>query len=78
MRVLFTTLPGSGHWQPLIPFANALQQVGHEVAFATTPSACAVISALGFRCFSAGKDETVEEGQARRAKMAAMGAESPP
>ncbi len=77
MRVLFTALPSSGHWHPLIPFAEALQAAGHEVAFATTPAACAAISALGFRCFHAGADETVEEGRARRAKMATLGTESP-
>ena len=77
MRVLFTALTSSGHWHPLIPFAEALQAAGHEVAFATTPAACGAISALGFRCFGAGADETAEEGRARRAKMATLGTESP-
>ena len=77
MRALFTTLASSGHWHPLVPFADALREAGHDVAFATTPAACAAIAALGFRCFPAGADETPEDGRARRAKMAALGAESP-
>ncbi len=72
MRVLFTTTPGSGHWHPLIPFAAVLQQAGHEVAFATAPSACAAIAALGFHCFPAGEDETAAAAQARRDRMAPL------
>ena len=34
MRVLFTTLPYSGHVHPLVPFARALADAGHDVAFA--------------------------------------------
>ncbi len=70
MRVLLTTNPQSGHWQPLVPFAEALRAAGHEVAFAGTPVACAAISALGFDCFPAGADETAEDAQARRERQA--------
>ena len=76
MRVLFTTNPGSGHWHPLIPFADALRAAGHEVAFATAPSACAAISGLGYRCFVAGADETPEEAQGRRERAALSGTEA--
>lgn len=57
MRVLFTTQVGEGHWRPLAPFALALQDAGHEVAFATTPFGCGVLGAHGFTCFAAGEDE---------------------
>jgi UDP:flavonoid glycosyltransferase YjiC (YdhE family) len=70
MRVLLTANPQSGHWHPLVPFAEALRAAGHEVAFANTPVACAAISALGFPCFPAGADETAEDGQARRERQA--------
>lgn len=40
MRVLFTVHPASGHLQPLIPLARALERDGHEVA---------VFSAASFR-----------------------------
>jgi UDP:flavonoid glycosyltransferase YjiC (YdhE family) len=72
MRVLFTTTPGSGHWHPLVPFAEALEQAGHEVAFATSPAACAAIRALGFRCFLAGADDTATEAQAQRERLAVL------
>ena len=37
MRVLFTTQPGAGHFHPLVPLAQALRDVGHDVAFAGAP-----------------------------------------
>jgi UDP:flavonoid glycosyltransferase YjiC (YdhE family) len=65
VRTLFTTQAGSGHWRPLIPLAKAVQTAGHEVAFATTPVACADLSDLGFRCFPVGSDDwLVEPGAA--------------
>lgn len=70
MRVLFTTNPTSGHWHPLIPLAEALRVAGHDVAFATTPAACAAIAELGFHCFIAGADDTAAESQERRERMA--------
>ncbi len=72
MRALFTTNPQSGHWHPLVPYAGALQQAGHEVAFATASTACAALSAVGFRCFPAGADESADEAQARRVRMATL------
>ena len=76
MRVLFSTLPASGHWHPLVPFAAALRAAGHEVAFATASERCAAIAALGFRCFPAGTEETAEEAQERRDRLAVLGTES--
>src|SRR5215207_2869116 len=75
MRVLFTTLPGSGHRHPLIPFADSLRAAGHEVAFATTPATCSAIAAHGFRCFPVGTNETAEETRERGAKLVALGME---
>ena len=63
MRALFATQPGSGHWRPLLPLATALDAAGHEVAFATTPVACAAIAGYGFRCFPAGVDEWLVDAQ---------------
>jgi UDP:flavonoid glycosyltransferase YjiC (YdhE family) len=57
VRVLVTSQPGSGHWRPLVPLAKALQAAGHEVAFATTPVACATLADLGFHCFPVGIDD---------------------
>lgn len=61
MRALITCQPGSGHWHPLVPFAQALEAAGHEVAFASTPDTCSAVMALGFQAFPAGVDETTQE-----------------
>jgi hypothetical protein len=34
MRVLFATQPGHGHLNPMVPYAAALRDAGHEVRFA--------------------------------------------
>ncbi len=54
MRFLFTTIPGSGHFHPLVPTARALQHRGHEVAFAASPAFASAIEAAGFEAHSAG------------------------
>lgn len=68
MRVLFTSQPGSGHWRPLAPLAQALEAAGHEVAFATTPSFCPLIAEHGFRCFPVGVDDTDETAEREQRK----------
>ena len=55
-RILFTTLPATGHFHPLVPLARAAVAAGHEVAFATPASFCPTVEAVGFRCFPAGFD----------------------
>ncbi len=54
MRLLFTTLPGSGHFHPLVPTARALQGRGHDVAFAASPMFAPTIEAAGFEARPAG------------------------
>jgi UDP:flavonoid glycosyltransferase YjiC (YdhE family) len=75
MKVLFTTQPLSGHWHPLVPFASALADAGHDVAFATTPGGCAALAANGFRCFPAGADETDDERRARTESLSRLDGE---
>jgi UDP:flavonoid glycosyltransferase YjiC (YdhE family) len=54
MRFLFTTIPGSGHFHPLVPTARALQRRGHEVSFAASPMFAPAIEAAGFEAHPAG------------------------
>jgi UDP:flavonoid glycosyltransferase YjiC (YdhE family) len=54
MRFLFTTIPGSGHFHPLVPTARALRDRGHDVAFAASPSFAPAIEAAGFEAHPAG------------------------
>jgi UDP:flavonoid glycosyltransferase YjiC (YdhE family) len=52
-----------------VPLATALRAAGHDVAFATTPVACASLGDLGFRCFPVGIDDwLVEPGAAPTAR----------
>ncbi len=54
MRVLFTTLNGTGHLHPLVPLAQALEQAGHEVESACMPSFRLNVEAIGFPVFAVG------------------------
>jgi UDP:flavonoid glycosyltransferase YjiC (YdhE family) len=54
MRFLFTTIPGSGHFHPLVPTARALQRRGHDVAFAASPTFASAIEDAGFEAHPAG------------------------
>ena len=54
MRFLFTTIPGSGHFNPLVPTARALRVRGHDVAFAASPMFAQAIEAAGFEAHPAG------------------------
>lgn len=56
MRILFTSIPSSGHFHPLVPLARAAAAAGHAVAFAAGASFCPTVEAAGFRCFPAGFD----------------------
>ena len=56
MRALFTTQPGTGGFRPLVPFARALADAGHAVAFACPPLFSPQVEAAGFAAFPAGID----------------------
>lgn len=47
MRVLFSTTAGSGHFGPLIPFAKACCDTGHEVKVAAPASFSATVTGAG-------------------------------
>lgn len=47
MRFLFTAWPTPSHLLPLVPLANALQSVGHEVCVASGPGLTDAINACG-------------------------------
>ncbi|HSH59491.1 MAG TPA: glycosyltransferase, partial [Acidimicrobiales bacterium] len=66
MRVLFTCLPGFGHFHPMVPLAQAVRRRGHEVAFASAGDFCPVIERAGFPAFAAGLSLPEQLEQARR------------
>ena len=49
MRALFTSTQGTGHFNPLVPFARAFERAGHEVMFAGPPALGGSVEAAGFR-----------------------------
>jgi len=72
MRFLFTSIPGLGHFNPLVPLARALTDSGHDVAFVTSPSFADAVTRAGFEFIAGGIDwderrliETVPELHSR-------------
>ena len=61
MRILFTTTPLSGHFHPLVPFAHALRDAGHEVAVASPSALAGAVSQLGLRHVPAGLDRDLAD-----------------
>lgn len=61
MRVLFTTQPGFGHLTPMLPYANALADAGHEVRIASAPPFAEAIEGAGFRSIPIGIPFTWED-----------------
>lgn len=51
MRVLLSFVGGTGHAEPMVPFAGALRDAGHAVAFAGHPRYLPALEARGFLCF---------------------------
>ena len=54
MRVLFTTTPGRGHYQPMLPLAGALLDAGHAVRWAAAEEVCLRLRGRGFDTVSCG------------------------
>jgi UDP:flavonoid glycosyltransferase YjiC (YdhE family) len=56
-RMLFTSRPLAGHFEPLVPLAVAARAAGHTVAFATGEPCTSRARQGGFDAFHAGPDE---------------------
>jgi UDP:flavonoid glycosyltransferase YjiC (YdhE family) len=54
VRLLFTFIGGSGHFEPLVPVAHAAEVAGHTVAFGCGPSMAATVKSAGFTTFRLG------------------------
>ncbi len=54
MRVLFTSLPATGHFNSIMPLALAMRDAGHEVAVCCAPHFAERLAAVGLRHFSGG------------------------
>jgi MGT family glycosyltransferase len=72
MRVLFTTLPAYGAFQPLAPVARAFEAAGHDVAFAASATFCRVVHGAGFACYPAGVDWSFDDRESVYARVREM------
>lgn len=61
MRVLFTTPPLYGHFHPLVPYGQALNDAGHDVAFAVPEEFRTTVDNVGLRSFPAGSFESANQ-----------------
>jgi hypothetical protein len=48
VRVLFSSTRGAGHFNPLVPFANAFARAGQEVLMAGPPTLAGAVQNAGF------------------------------
>jgi len=74
LRLLFTCLPGFGHFLPMVPLARAAAAAGHELGFASAAGFCPQIEKAGFRAFAAGLSlpEQLEQSARRFPEQHAM------
>lgn len=54
MRVLFSFIGGSGHVEPLVPIARAIDAAGHTVALSCGAAMASTVERLGFPVFQLG------------------------
>jgi UDP:flavonoid glycosyltransferase YjiC (YdhE family) len=73
MRVLITSTTGSGHLNPLLPYARALAAAGHSVAVAVPPGAAARLAEVGVAHLPVGEPSGAETEALRRSIDAATG-----
>jgi UDP:flavonoid glycosyltransferase YjiC (YdhE family) len=60
VRVLLTSTQGAGHYNPLVPFAEALATRGHDVMFVVPPGLEATVRESGY-AFRIGADPPADE-----------------
>ena len=59
MRFLCSCCPLTGHFHPMLPLADALRDVGHEVVFMTGSELQGSVSEAGFEILVAGPEFSV-------------------
>jgi UDP:flavonoid glycosyltransferase YjiC (YdhE family) len=66
VRLLISSIPSHGHTYPLLPFAVAAREAGHEVHYATGAAFHPLVESLGFRPVAAGGEIGEAFGQVWR------------
>jgi UDP:flavonoid glycosyltransferase YjiC (YdhE family) len=72
VRALFTCNPELGHFLPLLPFASALIEARHEVAFVTPACFRDAVESVGFRWIKGGIEDDDPEMVALQAARQAL------
>ena len=62
MRILFATTAGAGHLGPLVPFAAAATELGHDVCVAAPGSAEPAVRRVGLPFHAVGESTGAERG----------------
>ena len=52
MRILMTTMRGEGHMRPLLPFADAFRERGHDVLIAIPESSTGLVLDAGHEAWA--------------------------
>ncbi len=65
MRFLFTFTGGTGHFLPTVPFARALAERGHTIAYACQEAMVPVVRARGWEAMASGGSTLLDSGQRR-------------
>ncbi|MGZ4706851.1 MAG: glycosyltransferase [Acidimicrobiales bacterium] len=65
-RILFTCRPLSGHFDPLLPLADAVRSAGHVVAFASGDPVVGRAREAGYEAFEAGPPDSIRSEWAPR------------
>ena len=60
MRVLFTSLPATGHFNSIMPTARAVAAAGHDVAVCTTGRYADEVTRAGLLHLAGGADSLAE------------------
>jgi UDP:flavonoid glycosyltransferase YjiC (YdhE family) len=61
MRFLICPGGGYGNLHPLVPYAQAMAALGHDVAFATSPAHVQTVASLGFEGYAVGPADGIDE-----------------
>lgn len=61
MRFLICPGGGYGNLHPVVPYAQALAALGHDVAFATSPAHVQTVGSLGFEGYAVGPADGIEQ-----------------
>jgi UDP:flavonoid glycosyltransferase YjiC (YdhE family) len=76
MRILFSSVGAAGHIYPMVPLARALEALGNEIRWATSPDMCGLLDEAGIPAVGVGVT-TADRRKERDRIAATVAGESP-